>query len=480
MSKNFNWFTTATAVVALCMASNAFATNGYFTHGNGTKNKAMAGSGVAMPEDSIDITNNPAVAPFVGDQLVIGAALFSPIRKYSTSDSNYQGQYGAFTIGPQSMKSGSNYHVIPHIAKSWQLDNGAAWALAFYGRGGMNTDWEGGSASFDPDGQCGPAGAMTFPGTYGDGAFGSNGDTGVNLSQAFLDITWAKQFNDHFSFGLSAVLAAQMFEADGVRAFSPYTETYARSLNPDDPCGSMPTLPQNLSNNGTDWSYGYGLKVGMHMPINDRVALGVMYQTEIKMTELDDYSDLYAGQGSFDIPANLKVGLTINASESIALNFDIEHTWFSDVPAVGNPIANIFNCPTANPMSSDTSYCLGGNNGAGFGWDDMTVYKLGMAWKAGEDWTWRFGYSWGDQPIPSSEMTFNILAPATIEQHITAGFTLERTPGRQFNMAFMFAPNNEISGPQSFDFSPMNPMPPQNVTLEMYQWEIEASYSWRF
>ena len=471
MSKHFNWFTTTTAVVALCMASSAFATNGYFTHGNGTKNKAMAGSGIAMPEDSIDVTNNPAVAPFVGKQLIIGAAVFSPIRKYETGDSMFNGNFNAFTIGPNSLKSKSNYFVIPHIAMSWQLDNGNALAVSFYGRGGMNTDWQGGTATFDPDGP-GPAQVGTFPGTYGDALFGGEGDAGVNLSQAFLDLTWAKQFSDHISLGVSAILAGQMFEAEGVRTFAQYTKTFAESANP-----MMPDMPTNLSNNGKSWSYGYGLKVGIHAPLTDRVAVGAMYQTKIKMSDLDEYSDLFAGGGNFDIPANLKLGLTAKVSERLTMNFDLEQTWFSDVPAVGNPIQNIFKCPTAGQGGTDTSYCLGGSRGAGFGWEDMTVYKIGMAWKSGEDWTWRFGYSYGDQPIPSDQMSFNILAPATIKQHFTGGFTLERTPGRQFNVALMYAPNSKVGGPQNFDGPAIAA---QTVTLEMYQWELEASYSWRF
>ena len=187
MSKNFNWFTVASVAVGLTMAGNAFATNGYFTHGTGTKNKAMAGSGIALPEDAIDVTNNPAVAPFVGDQLVIGAALFSPVRKYETSESLLNGQMGAFTIGPNKLTSDSEYFVIPHIAKSWQLDNGNAWALAFYGRGGMNTDWKGGTATFSP---MGPGSVSTWPGTYGDGLMEfdgmdpstiGNGNAGVQL-----------------------------------------------------------------------------------------------------------------------------------------------------------------------------------------------------------------------------------------------------------------------------------------------------------
>jgi long-chain fatty acid transport protein len=472
MSKKFNWLTATTAVVALSMAGSAFATNGYFTHGTGTKNKAMAGSGIAMPEDSIDVANNPAVAPFVGEQLIIGAALFSPIRKYETSDSMFNGNFPAFTIGPQKLESDSNYFVIPHIAMSWQLDNGNALAAAFYGRGGMNTDWKGGTATFDPDGPMGPAPVSTFPGTYGAALFGGSGNAGVNLSQAFLDLTWGKKLSEHFSFGLTLVLAAQMFEADGVMTFAQYTQTFAESPNP-----MMPDMPTNLSNNGADWSYGYGFKIGIHAPLTERFAFGAMYQTETKMTDLDDYSDLFAEQGGFDVPADFKMGLTAKVSDTVSMNFDYQYIWYSDVASVGNPIQNLFSCPTAGMGGTDTSYCLGGNKGAGFGWDNMSIYKVGLVWTAGQDWTWRFGYSYGEQPIPSSEMTFNILAPATIEQHITAGFTLERTPGRQFNMAFMYAPNTKIDGPQNFDGPPDLA---QTVTLEMYQWEVEASYSWRF
>ena len=464
MNKKFNWFTTLAIVTSLCAAGSAYATNGYYTHGTGTKNKAMAGSGIALPEDAIDVTNNPAVAPFVGDQLIIGAALFSPVRKYQTTDSMANGQCFpgmgcAFTIGPNDLKSDSDYFVIPHIAKSWQLANDAAWALSFYGRGGMNTDWKGGTATFDPDGPMGPAPVTTFDGTYGAGK------AGVNLNQAFFDVTWAKKLNEKLSLGVSAVLVAQMFKANGVGSFAGYTETFAASG------GSV--MPTSLSNNGNDWSFGAGLKVGLHSPISDKVSLGLMYQTKIWMGEFDDYSDLFAEQGDMDIPANLKFGVTFHANEKLDLNFDFEYIWYADVDSVSNPIQLLFACPTAGVGGMNLSNCLGGDNGGGFGWDNMAIYKVGAKYKAGEDWTWRFGYSYGKQPIGNDQMTFNILAPGVMESHFTTGFTLERTPGRQFNMSFMYAPNNKVTGTQNFD-------PSQNVTFEMYQWEVEASYSWRF
>ncbi len=116
------------AVLALGVANSAMATNGYFTHGTGTKNKAMAGAGIALPEDSIDSVNNPAAAALVGENLQLGLALFSPRRSYQTSESLLNGQMGAFTIGPNNLDSSSEYFAIPHISKSW--NNGEGMGIA--------------------------------------------------------------------------------------------------------------------------------------------------------------------------------------------------------------------------------------------------------------------------------------------------------------------------------------------------------------
>jgi long-chain fatty acid transport protein len=398
---------------------------------------------------------------------VVGAALFSPIRKYETTappPSFPPGAGGRFTIGPNKLKSSHNYFVIPHLSKSWQLSNDSAWALSFYGRGGMNTEWNGGTATFDPDGPLPGFGVMTLDGTYGAGR------AGVNFSQAFLDITWAKKINDQFSLGISAVLAAQMFEASGVGSFAGFTETFWKGVFGQ---GVFDTVPQNLSNNGVDWGFGAGVKVGLHAPLSDAFSFGVSYQSKIYMSEFDDYADLFARQGDFDIPPMLKLGVTFHANETLALSFDLERIWYSDIDAVGNSIAKIFACPGAMQGGTDLSSCLGGENGAGFGWEDMTVYKAGLAWSNGDDWTLRFGYSYGKQPIPESQITFNILAPGVMESHITAGFTKNMAPDRELNVAAMYAPTKKVTGPQNFD-------PTQNVTLQMYEWELEVSYGWKF
>ena len=190
------------------------------------------------------------------------------------------------------------------------------------------------------------------------------------------------------------------------------------------------------------------------------------------MSELDKYADLFAGNGNMDIPADLKAGITFKPNSGLSLNFDIEKTWYSDVVSVGNAFSNLFACPTAGAGGTSLSSCLGGKTGAGFGWDDMLTYKIGAQWSSGNDWTWRAGYSMGDQPIPDSEVLFNILAPATIENHATFGFTRKLTSGDEFSMSFMYAFNNKISGTSPLD-------PTQTISLDMDQWEIEFSYGWR-
>ncbi len=461
----------ATAITTLLLTTPLWATNGYFTHGTGTKNKGMAGSGLAMPEDAISVANNPAAALANTGKYDLGIAIFSPRRHYETSESMLNGQFGSFTIGPNNIESDNDLHFIPHMAGSWKINDVSAWAAAFYGKGGMNTEWKYGTATFDPDGP-GPAPVATYVGTYGAGVTGEppggNGGAGVDLSQAFLDLTYARSLGDNFTFGVSLVGVMQVFAARGLVAFSGFTETFASSIV----SGGGPVPVDNLTNNGHEQSCGVGVKLGLQWEVTDSLSFAASYKPKISMSKLKDYSDLFADSGNMDIPADMKLGLTFRPNQAFALNFDVERIWYNDVTSVGNPFSNMFNCPTANPLGSDVSYCLGGKNGAGFGWEDMTVYKIGAQWSPGNDWTWRAGFSHGDQPIPDSEMVFNILAPGVMEDHATFGFTRELSSGDEFNMSFMYAFKKTVSGPNALD-------PTQTISMDMKQWEIEFSYGWR-
>ena len=88
----------ASALLLIAAAQQGWATNGYFTHGVGTNSKAMAGAGDAMPEMAIDVANNPASGILVEPSVDLGIAVFSPRRSYSASQSQLNGNFGAFSL----------------------------------------------------------------------------------------------------------------------------------------------------------------------------------------------------------------------------------------------------------------------------------------------------------------------------------------------------------------------------------------------
>ncbi len=432
----------AAAAVALCLAvpGTSFATNGYFSHGYGTKSKGMAGSGVALPQDALASATNPAGNVWVGDRVDLGLSVFSPHREYTASSTLSGGEF--FPLAPGNYESSNELFLIPSFGWNTMIGDGSSFGIAVYGNGGMNTEWD----------------DVPFPGTFNGGGAGGDDTAGVDLSQLFVNLSYSQKIGDRASWGAGLVLAAQAFEATGLAAFG----GFVADGNPD-----------NLTDNGHDISYGAGFKVGFQGDLAKWLTMGVSYQSRIWMTEFDDYSDLFAEDGDFDIPPTATIGFALKPNENHAITFDIQHIWYGDVDAIANPMANLFNCPAAG--GTDQQSCLGGSRGAGFEWDDMTIFKLGWQWRMTDNFTARVGYSYGEQPIDDSSVLFNILAPGVMEEHYTLGFTFIPSKGHELNFAAMYAPSNTVSGSN-------NPLDPtsQEIELEMYQWDVEVSWSWVF
>ena len=220
--------------------------------------------------------------------------------------------------------------------------------------------------------------------------------------------------------------------------------------------------PTRLTNNGHDTSYGMGLKLGVQSQLGEGVRFGASYQTKMSMSEFDDYAGLFANQGDFDIPATATVGMAFDAGDKLTVEFDVQWIAYGDVDSIANPmLPNLMMAP------------LGADGGAGFGWDDMTVFKLGAEYRASADATWYFGYSHTDQPIPSSEVLFNILAPGVVEDHFTVGYSRAHgSNGNRWTVSAMFAPSVEVRGGNPLD-------PAQTVELSMDQYEVEFSYHFK-
>lgn len=409
------------AVIALALACPLFATNGYFTHGQGTASKGMVGATTALAQDALDVETNPAAAALVKNGYSVSLALFSPRRDY-TIVGNPSGAPGTFGLTPGTVSSKSEYFPMPAFGYNHRLDDRSALNFSVVAHGGMNTDYR----------------TATF--------YGSD-HTGVDLAQMFVSATYARKIAANHSLGLSAVVVGQRFKASGLQAFSMFSSD-----------------AQNLTNNGYDSAYGVGIRAGYLGQISPKVSIGASYSPKIRMSEFKSYSGLFAQRGRFDVPSSLSAGVAYKATPDFTTAVDYQRIHYKDVLSVGNQlIPNIMSTP------------LGTTGGAGFGWNDINVYKLGVQWQASNIWTWRAGYSKCDQPIPSSEVLFNILAPGVIEDTLTAGFSRQMKQGGNFNMAVMYAPSKTVSGA-----NPLEVPGQQQIRLKMSEWEVEFGYSFGF
>jgi len=371
----------------------------------------------------------------------LGVSLFSPRRSYDIKGNPTPPPEGCqqmgncpFGLAPGKEDSDSEYFVIPSIGYNYMLTDHSAIGISVYGNGGMNTDYDTNTFNLNPG----------LPSYEKD-------PTGVDLMQLFIAPTYAHKFADKHSFGITPIIAMQRFEAKGVQVFGEM---------------GMSEDSDNISNNGHDTSWGFGARVGYLGQLTDKFSIGASYQTEIDMDELDDYAGLFAEQGDFDIPQNFTLGFVFKPVPAVRFAFDWQRIYYSDVDAIANPMMNSAGTGLYGP--------LGSNDGAGFGWDDMDIFKFGLEWERTEKWTYRFGYSYSDdQPIPDSEVMFNIIAPGVIEQHATFGFTRTFDSQNELNFAFMYAFENDVEGPNPLD-------PAQTIKLEMDQWEVSLGYSWVF
>lgn len=436
--------------IAACLAPGlASATNGYFQHGYGLKAKGMAGVGTARAVDAFGGANNPASMVWVGDRIDFGADLFSPRREARRFGSSP-------LLGPVdgTADSDSIYFLIPEFGYNRMLDPNLSLGITVYANGGMNTNYPGGQipaasacAGFNPN-----------PGPYN--LLCGNGRLGVDLSQLVIAPTLAYKFAPNHSVGISPLIGIQRFKVDGLQAF-------------DNPFFS--NSPGNVTNRGHDWAHGLGVRVGWLGKLTDSVSLGAAYSTKIYMSEFDKYKGLFAESGGFDMPENYNIGISITISPKLTVAADYQRINYSDVKSVGNPQANLVPCF----FGGDRTACLGGPAGAGFGWKDVNVFKIGIEYQHDQRWTLRAGYDRTDNPVTGANIDFNILAPGVVRDHLTLGFTYRTSTSGELTFAYLHAFNHGVTAPSLLNQFVPPGVPAGNVSLKMYQNAFGVAYGWR-
>ncbi|OZB45659.1 MAG: long-chain fatty acid transporter [Thiomonas sp. 15-66-11] len=404
----------------------ANATDGYFQPGYSVKSVGMGGVGIALPQDALAAAANPAGMALIGNRVDGGISLFRPVREASVSG-----------LGPTTTYSGndSSSFLIPEVGFNYMLNPTMSVGLSMYGNGGMNTGYS----------------------TIGNSGLPYMNGAGVDLQQLFISPSFSIKLNPSNSIGVAINLVHQSFRANGLGAFAQTSGPFANAS----------TSPSNVTDNGHDSSNGVGVRIGWIGELAPGFSLGATYQPKTHMSSFSKYSGLFAGGGSFDIPANYGIGFAWQPNQQWTVAGDVERILYSGVPAIGNTIDCFY-----------TQSCqLGGSNGPGFGWQDITVVKLGVAYAINPSLTVRAGWNHSDNPIPSSQVMLNTLAPGIVKDHLTLGATYTLSPAMELSFDYVHAFKNSVTGalPAQFGY-PAG----ASETISMYQDTVGVSVGWKF
>ncbi len=428
-SKHLIAVATAAAILAPTTAS---ATAGYFSIAYGAKSRGIAGAATALSQDTYAAAVNPAGMAKAAGTNDVGILVFSPSRESTTLWGNQE--------------SGADGFIIPSGGFVRQLNNKMTWGMSIYANGGLNTDYEENAG-------------------MGRNLYGFPGEgLGVDLAQLIFAPTITYALNKNHTLGASLLVGYQQFKARGLQGFA--------GLKQDGTTAGTEAGNEGLTNQGYDSAWGVGLRVGWQGKISKNVHVGAAYSTKVYMNEFDKYDKLFAEQGDFDIPANWSIGIAGKVSPKVTLSADFQRIEYGDVKSISN--AGPTNAG-ANPFA-DGQGALGSDNGLGFGWDDVNVFKLGAVYEHNANFTYRFGYSYNSETFDDDQLAFNVLAPAVIRHHITAGFTYlpYAKDDQQVTFTFMHAVNANQSGafPDAFGGG--------RTRLEMYQNAFDFQYTWKF
>lgn len=412
-------------------SSSLYAGNGLLIHGYG-KNASMGGAGIAHPQDALTATVNPAGSVWVGNRVdftndvyyLKGGYKISNTNKNPADAGNIFQTLGVIGEGHEveSVKSRLKFLDLPAFGIVTKINDKLSLGMALYGTGlAVRYDRDDTTEIF-PNNFLG----KTLNGTFFDGT------TAVELQN--VNTNWHASYKvmDNISVGAGLNLVGQSFRAKGVTALKLVSQ------------GEIAEWDRDIT-------FGYGFNFGAQAEIIPHMRVAAAYHSKVKL-EHDKYDGLFYN-GDLSLPAHWTIGMSVDLNENNTFNFDVQKIYWSDLVTTGNKFTDIFNpnIDFSKPLQFQTNFLInpfGSRDNAGFGFSNSTVYKLGYQFKldALPDWTWRMGYSYQKQIVPSNGTLFAVLSPGTIKTHFTFGFSKTFWKDYEGSFTLMYTGKEAVTG----------------------------------
>lgn len=158
-----------------------------------------------------------------------------------------------------------------------------------------------------------------------------------------------------------------------------------------------------------------------------------------------------SGKVSFDMdmPASVAFGLAFKPMPGLMVEADIKRIFFSDVMG---------SIPVTTPGAPYPGVLA-------FGWDDQTVYSIGVKKDMGP-MAISVGYNYGKSPIGPEDVNANLGSTAIVEHHLSFGLTRQFSDKVSGSFAYTHAFNNRLVASTGTN----------TIEIEQNQYNMSISY----
>lgn len=410
---------------ALGFAGAAHATNGYNLIGIGAYQMGMAGAVVSDPGSAMTAISNPAGMTEVRPQTDFSMEAFLPKR-----DVNFT------ATGGQKISSDSNMYGVPALGWSAPTSSGSNvyFGGGMYGTSGMGVDYP-----------------YTANGVMPGSSF--NGYSNIALWQMAPALAW--KVNDQLSLGVALDI--------GYMSAS-FLQSYGFAAAPS-PAGGTAYGPYGINMTRSASAFGLGATIGLLYKINPMWTVGAAYtssQTYKLNYNLAPGDITVPGGASPSAPAGYQfpggkytltmktpqtasLGVTMSPTSALAVSAQVKWIDWKDV---------MNNLSITGPMDF-----------TGFTpkWKSQTVVAVAANYYVTPDFQVRAGYNYAKSPIDSNAVAYNLILPAIVETHYTAGFTYDLNKRWTIGGAYMIAPQKTYTAPMTASMT--DPSKGQKISL---------------
>lgn len=387
------------ALTAMALPATVSATNGYQLIGVGAYQKSLGGAVTAAPGTAMTAVSNPAGMARIGSRTDFSMEGFMPSRSADFS-----------ALGGDKGESAVNMYGVPALGWTAPVADGSDvyFGGGMFGTSGMGVDY---ASTFMM-----PASPMPSPDMYWEGY--------SNLSFWQMAPTLAWNVNPRYSVGVSLHIDYQ-------------SVAFKQRISADtDSNGSAETVMQNFDLSRGASGFGYGLGLGVLFDVTKSVTVGVNYKSRQAFKPMVfqlGYGDISNGPGSeapagsytldLDFPQQAALGVAFDATPAFTVSADVKWIdWSSTMGKLAVQGPGGMSVPM-NP-----------------GWQDQTVYALGLAYKVNKQVNLRAGYNHAKAPFGADKVTSNLILPAIVETHYTVGGDVKLNRHWELALHYMYVP----------------------------------------